>query len=78
MWTEEPLPVVHTFSHVTIGPYNGKEVVELHFVGPGTDNWIVIDRATAARLINQLRRELDNSYNDAINNRPGGSDDYGN
>lgn len=78
MWTEEPLPTVHTYSDVTVGPYNGKEVVELHFVAPGTDNWIVVDRATAARLINQLRRALDDSYNEAISNRPGGSDDYGN
>lgn len=66
-----PAPVIHTYSDVTVGPHDGKSVVELHFVGWQTDTYVVVDRATAARLINQLRRELDKEYNDRINERYG-------
>lgn len=37
---------------------------------------VVVDRGTASKLINQLRRALDDSYNQSINERAGGSDDY--
>ena len=64
------------------GTFNGSSVeiqanvVSILFTAVNHERRITIDRATAARLINQLRRALDDDYNRAINERPGGSDDY--
>ena len=69
-------------SKVRIGEhyYTKKSVVELKFEELDDGNvhttTVVVDRATASRLINQLRRALDDDYNRSINERPGGSDDY--
>lgn len=62
--------LVHYHSDVLIGPNNyGETVVEIRFTSGKGTNSVVIDRATASRLINQLRRGLDDDYNQAINER---------
>lgn len=67
-------------SEVRIGDYwDGGQAVELKFSEQTSDKaryatTVVIDRATAARLINQLRRALDEDYMRSINNRPDGYD----
>ena len=50
-----------TYSEVKAGPNSeGKPVVKLRFEdGQNSAAVVVVDRATAARLINQLRKELD-------------------
>lgn len=57
---------VHFNSEVRLD--NG--LVELQFGHAHGHSVVVVDRATAARLINQLRRTLDQDYNDLINQRP--------
>lgn len=67
-------------SEVRIGDYwAGGQGVELKFSEQTSSETryattVVVDRATAARLINQLRRVLDEDYMRAINNRPDGYD----
>lgn len=62
-------------SEVRIGDYwEGGRAVELRFWDQTTDKTqynakIIVDKATAARLINQLRRALDDDYNRVINER---------
>lgn len=65
------LGTVHYHSEVRIGPnYEGKNVVELRLTSGNNTNVVVVDRPTAARLINQLRRSLDEDWNQQINERP--------
>lgn len=67
--------LVHISSEARVGKnYEGTPVAELTFYYQNANrrdtSTIVVDRATAARLINQLRRALDEDYNRAINERP--------
>lgn len=68
--------LIHISSEVVAGQnYEGQGVVQMKFHYPtssktNSSSTIVVDRATAARLINQLRRALDEDYNRAINERP--------
>lgn len=68
--------VVYITSEVRVGKnFEDESVVELKFSEQTTDklryvSTVVIDKATASRLINQLRRALDNDYNNSINERP--------
>ena len=51
---------VYYSSKVQVGyNYEQKQVVELRFSTSLYTNVVIIDKATAARLINQLRRALD-------------------
>jgi hypothetical protein len=61
----------HTGSKVLAGVnYENQRVIQLSFESGSHNTIVVVDRATAARLINQLRRVLDEDYNRAINERP--------
>ena len=52
--------VVHYHCDVLVGPnWEGKNVVEMRFTSGKDSSTVVVDRPTAARLINQLRRGLD-------------------
>lgn len=54
--------VVNYHSEVQVGKnYEGQRVVEIRFANNGGTLVTVIDTATAARLIRQLRNALDNS-----------------
>lgn len=62
--------VVNYYSEVNLGKtYEGQRVAELRFSCNGDTTVVVIDTATAAKLIRQLRKVLDDDYNRAINER---------
>lgn len=62
--------VVNYYSEVNLGKtYEGQRVAELRFSRNGDTTVVVIDTATAAKLIRQLRKVLDDDYNRAINER---------
>lgn len=69
----ERRPVINHTSEVEVT--DGSVLLTFHSSSAAPD-FAWIDKATAARLIRQLRKALDDDYNRSINDRPGGSDDY--
>lgn len=58
--------LIHFGSAVRVltDPNSSRSVVEVMFAATqGIQSRILMDKATAAKLINQLRRELDNDWN---------------
>ncbi len=62
-----PDELIHFNSETQILRAGNKEVVEVWFSVANYRSRILMDRATAAKLINQLRRVLDEEYNNRIN-----------